>query len=92
MFGGRVASGWHTACICMRLYVDAVLHDAASLSSPGMSTVSWPAPVRARHTLTATLTVLACRPSSRNADRGSALVEWQGTNRDGVVVLVMRGR
>ncbi len=32
--GGIIASGWHMASICMRLYVDALLGDAASLGSP----------------------------------------------------------
>lgn len=71
MFGGLVASGWNTACICLYAPLCRVLHDADSLGSTGMSEVDWPAPVRAGDTLTATLTVLDCRPSSRHADRGA---------------------
>ena len=34
-FGGLVASGWHTISLWMRLYVDGLLADTASMGSPG---------------------------------------------------------
>ena len=36
MYGGLIASGWHTISLFMRLLVDGLLRDAASLGSPGM--------------------------------------------------------
>ncbi len=91
-FGGLVASGWHTASLCMRLYVDALLHDAASQGSPGLEELRWTAPVRPGDTLTVRLTVLEARPSSTNPGRGTLLLRWEATNQDGVLVLHMTGR
>src|SRR5438105_5852946 len=46
IFGGLVASGWHTVSIFMRLFVDGVLNEAASIASPGVKEVRWLKPVR----------------------------------------------
>ncbi|HSP19833.1 MAG TPA: MaoC/PaaZ C-terminal domain-containing protein, partial [Myxococcaceae bacterium] len=35
-FGGLVASGWHTACLAMRIAVDGLLEGSTSLGSPGL--------------------------------------------------------
>jgi acyl dehydratase len=91
-FGGLVASGWHTASVCMRLYVDALLLGAASMGSPGLEELRWPAPVRPGDTLSVTLTVLETRPSARAAERGTLLLRWEATNQHGVLVLHMTGR
>src|SRR5687768_4952718 len=40
-FGGLVASGWHTAAVFMRLYVDAILQDSAAEGSPGVEDLRW---------------------------------------------------
>ena len=45
-FGGIIASGWHTAGLAMRLYVDHFLSHVASLASPGVDELRWPNPVR----------------------------------------------
>src|SRR5690242_11639548 len=52
MFGGLIASGWHTASICMRLYVDAILSKSMSLGSPGVDELRWKRPVRPGDVLT----------------------------------------
>jgi acyl dehydratase len=62
-FGGLVASGWHTAAIFQRLYVDAVLSDAAVEGSPGAGDLRWPRPVRPGDVLTGRITVLDRGPS-----------------------------
>ena len=91
-FGGLVASGWHTASLCMRLYVDALLLDAASMGSPGLEELRWTAPVRPGDTLSVTLTVIETRPSAKTPGRGTVLLRWEATNQHGVVVLHMTGR
>jgi acyl dehydratase len=91
-FGGLIASGWHTASICMRLYVDALLLDAASMGSPGVDELRWLAPVRPDDTLTVSLTVIDSQPSSKNPGRGTVRLQWEAVNQDGVVVLRMSGR
>ena len=45
-FGGLIASGWHTASMMMRLFADHYLSRVASLASPGIDELRWPAPVR----------------------------------------------
>ena len=45
-FGGLIASGWHTTGIFMWLFVDHYLSRVASLASPGVDELRWPAPVR----------------------------------------------
>jgi acyl dehydratase len=62
-FGGLAASGWFTAALWMRLYVDEVLNKAASLGSPGGEELVWPAPVFAGDELRASMEVLEARRS-----------------------------
>jgi acyl dehydratase len=63
LFGGLAASGWFTAGLWMRLYVDEVLNNAASLGSPGGEEVAWPAPVFAGDELRASMEILDARIS-----------------------------
>ncbi|GAA1750071.1 MULTISPECIES: MaoC family dehydratase [Streptomonospora] len=69
-FGGLIASGWHTAALMMRLYVDAYLSPLASLGGPGVDELRWTAPVRPGDTLSMRAEVLESRPSSSKPDRG----------------------
>ena len=92
IFGGLIASGWHTGAMWMRLYVDALLGGAASLGSPGIEELRWLAPVRPGDTLSARLTVLEATPSERNAARGTVRIRGEVENQDGVVVMSMVSR
>src|SRR5450759_4471975 len=44
-FGGLIASGWHTAGLMMRLFVEPYLTNVASLASPGLDELRWLKPV-----------------------------------------------
>ena len=57
-FGGLVASGWNTACIWMRLYVQVGLKDAVAAGSPGVDEMRWYAPVAPGTTLVGAYEVL----------------------------------
>ena len=46
MFGGLIASGWHTGAMTMRMIVDNYLADSGAMGSPGVDELRWPAPVR----------------------------------------------
>ena len=70
-FGGLVASGWHTACLAMRIVVDGLLDDSTSMGSPGLEKLEWLRPVRPDDPLTLTIEVLEARPSRSKLDRGS---------------------
>src|SRR5688500_13608675 len=52
VFGGLIASGWHTCAVGMRLMVEGYIGQTASLGSPGVENIRWLKPVRAGDTLT----------------------------------------
>jgi acyl dehydratase len=85
-FGGLIASGWFTASLWMRMYVDRVLADSTSMGSPGLSELRWLAPVRAGDVLHGRLTVLDAVPSSTQPGRGTAVLRGEAL-RDGQPVL-----
>ena len=69
-FGGIVASGWHSCAICMRMAVDGVLGDSASMGSPGVDKLRWLKPLRADSTVRAKVKLLDKKPSESRPDRG----------------------
>ncbi len=68
--GGLIASGLHLACLHMRLLVDELLHDAASMGSPGVDEVRYLAPVRPGDLLSVHLEVLDMRTSNSRPEMG----------------------
>jgi acyl dehydratase len=46
MFGGLVASGWHTTAMTMRMLVDNVLNDSGAQGALGVEDLAWHRPVR----------------------------------------------
>jgi acyl dehydratase len=91
MYGGIIASGWHTCSLMMRLMVDGFLKDAASLGSPGVDEIRWIKPVRGGDTLTVTTTAVEARPSTSKHDRGVVHTLWQATNQHGDIVATVKG-
>ena len=92
VFGGLIASGWHTGAMWMRLYVDSLLDNTASHGSPGVEELRWLAPVRPGDTLTGRLEVLEAVPSERRPDRGTVRIRAEMVNQDGVTVMSMTSR
>jgi len=91
IYGGLLASGWHTACILMRLLYDGLVKDAASMGSPGVDELRWVRPVRPGDTLSARFTVLESVPSRTKPDRGIIRSLCEVRNQHGEVVMTMRG-
>lgn len=91
MYGGIIASGWHTCGMMMRLMVDGFLRESASLGSPGVDEIRWLKPVRAGDTLTVTTTALEKRPSGSKPDRGVVVTQWRATNQHGELVVTVKG-
>jgi acyl dehydratase len=88
-FRGLVASGWHTISIAMRLYVENYLSHVASLGSPGVDEVRWPAPVRPGDSLKLSIKVLETRPSRSKPDRGIVRARVEAINQRHQVALSM---
>lgn len=70
VFGGLIASGWHTCALMMRVLVDGYIPRAASLGASGMDEIRWLKPVRPGDRLSVRVTVLESRPSRSKPDRG----------------------
>lgn len=70
VFGGLVASGWHTAALTMRLLVDGEFRPADGILGVGFDELSWPRPVRPGDELHVRSEVLELRPSRSRPDRG----------------------
>jgi len=89
-FGGLIASGWHTAGLMMRLYVDHYLTHVASLASPGVDELRWLKPVRPGDVLSVRVTVLKAQPSRSKPDRGVVTSLIEVFNQAGEAVMMMR--
>jgi acyl dehydratase len=86
-FGGLIASGWHTAGIFMRLFADHYLSHVASLASPGVDELRWPAPLRPGDRVRLRATVQQARPSRSKPDRGVVHTAGELIREDDQVVL-----
>jgi acyl dehydratase len=86
-FGGLIASGWHTAAIAMRMIVDHYVSRVASLASPGVDELRWPAPVRPGDLLRLRTTIAETRQSRSKPDRGLVRTHAELLNQDGQTVL-----
>jgi len=91
IYGGLLASGWHTGSLLMRILYDGLLNDTASLGSPGIDELRWLEPVRPGDTLTARMTIVETIPSRSKPDRGLIRSLMEMRNQYGRVVLTIRG-
>ena len=91
-FGGIIASGWHTSGTCMRMFADHFLTHNASLASPGVDDIRWPAPVRPGDKLRLRVTIGETRVSKSKPDRGLIETISELVNQDDVVVMAMRAK
>jgi len=89
LLGALSASGWHTACTLMRLFVDGLLAHTASLGSPGIETLKWLKPVHVGDRLTATLTVMEARASSSRPRLGLIEGRFDMVDQTGARALLM---
>ncbi|HLQ22932.1 MAG TPA: MaoC family dehydratase, partial [Gemmatimonadales bacterium] len=91
MFGGLIASGWHTCALLMRLSVDAARRDeAAATGSPGLDSCRWLKPVRPGDVLTGRTEVLETWPS-RSKPIGFTRRRNELINQHGEVVVAVVG-
>ncbi len=91
IYGGLLASGWHTAALMMRLLCDGLVNDTLSLGSPGVDELRWWKPVRPGDTLSARMTVVECIPSRSKPDRGIVRSTMEMRNQHGEIVVTSKG-
>ena len=89
LLAGLSASGWHTGCVLMRLFVDNLLEGSASLGSPGIERLKWIRPVHPDDTLTATMRVVETRTSASRPRMGLIRGLFEVANQSGAVVMRM---
>ena len=91
IYGGLIASGWHSCAIAMRLMCESTVNRTVSMGSPGVDAVRWLKPVRAGDTLTYRRTVLESRASRSRPEAGLVKSRWEAVNQNGELVLTMEG-
>jgi len=87
MFGGIIASGWHSLSATMRLMVRSNIFDGAPTVGVGIENLRYLKPVRAGDRLHARGKVLDVRASGSNPERGYLVLRVITTRQDGEPVL-----
>ena len=91
LFGGLIASGWHTASLAMRMLVDHYLSHTAVIASPGVDELRWLKPVRPGDVLRVRATVRETRRSRSRPDRGVVRTYIEVRNQQDEAVMSMIG-
>lgn len=91
VFGGLIASGWHTVGLTMRMLVDHYVSRVASLGSPGVDELRWLKPVRPGDTLSVRITILEAKLSRSKPGQGSVSSYAEVMNQHGDVVMTWKG-
>jgi len=89
-FAGLIASGWHTAAVMMRLFVDHYLSHVASMASPGIDELRWSRPVRPGDTLSIRVSIMEANRSRSKPDRGMVRSWIEVLNQDREVVMSLQ--
>jgi acyl dehydratase len=91
IYGGVIASGWHTCSMMMRMVVDGLMAKSASMGSPGLDGVRWLAPVRAGDSLNVRYQTTQVKASNSKPDRGVVWSKWVAINQHGETVCTVEG-
>lgn len=91
IFGGLVASGWHTAALTMRLLVESEFKPAGGLIGAGIDEFRWPRPVRPGDELRVESEILEVRPSRSRPEQGLVKVKTTTMNQNGEPVQIYIG-
>jgi len=91
-FGGLVASGWQTAALWGRMFVDGVLSQAESMGGDGITDLRFFEPTRPGMRLHGRITVVETKASSKRPDVGTVIGDAQLTSDAGTTVMRLRIR
>lgn len=89
IFGGLIASGFHTLLVSFDLIVEAAIWTESSQGSPGWEQLRWLKPVRPGDTLSVEVEVVETTPS-RKGDRGYIVWDHTTRNQHGEPVMTFR--
>ncbi|MGQ9371111.1 MaoC family dehydratase [Azospirillum sp. ST 5-10] len=89
LFGGLVASGWHTAALTMRLLVEDGPRPAGGMVGAGVDEIRWVRPTRPGDVLSCTSEVLEVRRSASRRDRGFVKLRTVTVNGRGETVQIL---
>jgi acyl dehydratase len=89
IYGGLIASGWHTGAMMMRMLIDRKDSgpSTAVLVSPGFDNMQWLQPVRPGDVLSLRSELIEVTPSRSKPDRGSIKSRLEVMNQKGDVVM-----
>ena len=88
VFKGLIASGWHTAAMTMRLFVQTLNFTEGAIGL-GVDELRWPNPVRPGDSLRVETEILELRPSRSKPDYGIIRLLNATTNQRGEIVQTM---
>ena len=91
IYGGVIASGWHTCSLMMRMVVDGMMCSASSMGSPGLDGVRWLRPLRGGDTLRVRYLTTQVKASASKPDRGVVWSKWVATNQHGEEICTIDG-
>ena len=91
IFGGLAASGWHTAALTMRLFVESEFRPAGGIIGAGFDEFRWPLPVRPGDELHLAIEVLEVRPSKSRPAQGLVKVRITTLNQKNEAVQINVG-
>lgn len=90
LFGELIASGWHTASLCMREFVENVA-DEAWLGARGIDDLRWIKPVTPGDTLSMTVEIVDKRPLEDDPTVGHVDTRLTAYNQDDEAVITWIG-
>jgi acyl dehydratase len=88
MFGGLIASGWHTAAITMRLFVQTLTFAEGAIGL-GVDELRWPNAVKPGDELEVEVEIVDLRESRSKPMHGVVRLRYVTTNQRGEVVQTM---
>ena len=90
IYGGLIASGYHTLSVCFRLVHSIGLFAGTNITGRNLDEVRFLKPVYAGDTLHVIATVRSLTPSGSRTDRGYVGMEWDVRNQKGECVLTAK--
>lgn len=87
LWGGIIASGFHTLAVCFRLVYQSGVISAHNVGGKGMDGLRWHRPVRPGDTLRVRVEVKAAERSRSRPDRGNVTLRYRAMNQRGEEVM-----